>query len=127
MKSPAESELKRLILKFVLLCHVVIPKSSREDKAKDPGECIFQDFRRPKIHKFQFGCKHGDASRMYWVHYKPPVLSYSEVGTYASLLSNILNFKNKSALEFFQKLPCINHIFITKKQITFLNLLLNRG
>ena len=37
-------------------------------------------FKEPKIQNFG---KHGATSETYWVYYKPPVLSYSEVGKYA--------------------------------------------
>ena len=37
-------------------------------------------FKEPKIQNFG---KHGATSEIYWVYYKPPVLSYSEVGKYA--------------------------------------------
>ena len=46
---------------------------------KGLGECIFQVFKEPKIQNFG---KHGATSGVYWVYYKPPVLSYSDVGTY---------------------------------------------
>ena len=49
--------------------------------AKGPGEFIFQAFKEPKIQDFD---NHGATSGIYWVYYKPPVLSYSEVGTYGS-------------------------------------------
>ena len=39
----------------------------------------FQAFREPKIQNFS---NHVATSEIYWVHYKPLVLSYSEVGTY---------------------------------------------
>ena len=70
-----------------------IQESSREDsskfkflgvigRAKGLGECIFQTFKEPKIQNFG---NQGATSRVYWVYYKPPVLSYSEVGTYANV------------------------------------------
>ena len=40
----------------------------------------FSGFPEPKIPNFG---NHGWATSKYWVYYKPPVLSYSEVGTYA--------------------------------------------
>ena len=46
---------------------------------KDPGECIFQAFKEPKIQSFG---NYGATSMIYWVYYKVFVLSYSEVGTY---------------------------------------------
>ena len=42
----------------------------------------FQIFKEPKIQNFG---NQGATSRVYWVYYKPPVLSYSEVGTYANV------------------------------------------
>ena len=84
-------ELNILLLKFLLLCLVDIQESSREGNAKfnfleiiwdskRSWRVHFQAFREPKIQNFD-NC--GATSRMYRVYYKPPVLSYSEVGTYA--------------------------------------------
>ena len=86
MKSPVE--LNRLLLKFVLLCQVDIQESSSKKntkfrflgRAKGPRKCIFQAFKEPKFQNFG---NHGATSSIYQIYYKPPVLSYSEVGTYA--------------------------------------------
>ena len=49
--------------------------------AKGLGRCIFQTFKEPKIQNFG---NQGTTSRLYWTYHKPPILSYSEVGTYIS-------------------------------------------
>ena len=65
-----------------------IQESSREDsskfkflgvigRAKGLGECIFQTFKEPKIQNFG---NQGATFRVYWVYYKPPVLSNSGFG-----------------------------------------------
>ena len=88
MKSPVE--LNKLLLKFLLLYFVDIQESSHKDNAKfnflgiileskRSWTAHFQAFREPKIQNFG---NHVATSKIYWVHYKPPVLSYSEVGTY---------------------------------------------
>ena len=41
-------------------------------RVKGPGEFILRAFREPKIQNL----------KIYWVHIKPPVLSYIKVGTY---------------------------------------------
>ena len=48
-------------------------------ESKRSWRAHFQTFREPKIKIFS---NHVAASEMYWVHYNPLVLSYSEVGTY---------------------------------------------
>ena len=88
-------ELIRLILKFVLLCQVGIQESSRKGNGKFSFLKItweslrswrvhFSGFKEPKIQNFH---NHGDTSVIYWVYYKPAILSYFEVGTYARLFS----------------------------------------
>ena len=81
------------IIKILLLCQVDIQESSRKDNAKfnflDFPEVIweskrswrahFQAFKEPRNQNF---CSLGTISGTYWVYYKPPVLSYLEVGTY---------------------------------------------
>ena len=42
-------------------------------------ECIFQAFIDPRIQNFG---SYSATSRIYWIHYKPPVLSYLKVVTY---------------------------------------------
>ena len=87
-------ELNRLWLKFLLLCYVDIQPSSWKGNGKfkflgiileSKMSCRvhFQTFREPKIQNFDH---HGVICRIYWVFYKPPVLTYSEVGTYVSFL-----------------------------------------
>ena len=79
------------IIKILLLCQVGIQESSCEDNAKlnslgviweskRSWRAHFQAFGEPKIQNFP---KHGATSRIYWVRYKPPVLSFWEVGLYA--------------------------------------------
>ena len=46
-------------------------------RTKDPSESTFQAFKRSKIQNFG---KHGATSRIYWVYYNRPILSYLEVG-----------------------------------------------
>ena len=83
-------ELNRLLFKFLLLCQVDIQESSREGNAKfnflgiiwgskRSWRAHFQAFREPNIQDFG---NHVATSKIYWVQYKPPVLSYSKVGTY---------------------------------------------
>ena len=50
-----------------------------------------QAFRESNIQHFG---NHGTISRIYWVYYKPPVLSYSEVGTYEILITLLIILKN---------------------------------
>ena len=59
--------------------HIVLPRAKEFGRAKGPGESIFQAFKGPKIQNFG---NHYATSEIYYVYYKPPVLSYSEVGTY---------------------------------------------
>ena len=72
-----------------------IQENSREDNAKfnflglnweskRSWKAHFQAFREPKIQNFG---NHVAISDIYWVHYKLPVLSYSEVGTYVYVIS----------------------------------------
>ena len=85
-------ELNRLLLKLLLLREVDIQEYQVfcEENAKFNSLGIiweskrswrghFQVFREPKLQHFG---NHVASSEIYWVHYKPPVLSYSEVGTY---------------------------------------------
>ena len=65
-----------------MLCHVDIQENSREDsatfnflgitweKAKGPGEFIFQAFTEPKIQNLSSGRHHGAASQIYSLRYK---------------------------------------------------------
>ena len=43
---------------------------------------MFQAFPEPKIQNLSSGAHHCAASKIYWLRYKPLVLSYSRVGTY---------------------------------------------
>ena len=85
------AELNRLLLQFVMLCQVDIQECSRENSVtfnflgiiwenkrswENIAEWIFQAFKKPKIQHFG---NHGATSGIYWVYYKPPVLSYLEV------------------------------------------------
>ena len=46
------------------------------ERPKCPGECIFKAFKEPNIYNFGH---YGTTFEMYWVYYKPLVLSYSEI------------------------------------------------
>ena len=66
----------------------IFQDSFREDNIGE--ECIFQAFIDPRIQNFS---SYGATSGIYWIHYKPPVLSYLEVVThsfsYVSLLRKL--------------------------------------
>lgn len=66
----------------------IFQDSFREDNIGE--ECIFQAFIDPRIQNFG---SYGATSGIYWIHYKPPVLSYLEVVThsfsYVSLLRKL--------------------------------------
>ena len=70
-------ELNRLLLKFVLLCQVDIHENFREENAKFTFLGIICE---SEIQNFD---NYDATSGIYWVYYKSPVLSYSEVGTNA--------------------------------------------
>ena len=84
-------DLNRLLLKFVLLCHVDIRESSREENAKfnflgiiweskRSKRVLFAGFREPKIQYFPSGIH--NATMVYRLQCKSLVLSYPEVGTF---------------------------------------------
>ena len=50
---------------------------------------FFQAFKEPKMENFG---NHGVTSGTYWVYYKPPVLSNSEVRTYDRIIRNNNSF-----------------------------------
>ena len=77
------------IIKILSLCFVDIQESSREGviwESKRSWRAHFQAFREPKIQDFG---NHGATSGIYWVYYKPPVLSYWEL---ERMLSTIIVF-----------------------------------
>ena len=97
-----------------------IQESSREDKAKlnflgviweskRSWRADFQAFREPKIQNFG---NHGATSGIYWVYYKPPILSYWEVGTYDKAFCSC---SIKPELPFIFFLHCHNFLNIRKE------------
>ena len=83
-------ELNRLLLKIVLLCQADIQKSSRKGNAKFNflgmiWESIFLEgafFRLSKSLKSKILATSVPTACYIGGYYKPPVLSYSEVGMY---------------------------------------------
>ena len=72
-------ELNRLLLKFVLLCQVDTHENFCEENAKFTFLGIIWESEIQNFDNY-------DATSgiyWYWVYYKSPVLSYSEVGTNA--------------------------------------------
>ena len=51
-------------------------------RVKHPGEFKFQAFTEPKIQNLPSSGYNCAASKIYWLHYKTVIFSYSGVGTY---------------------------------------------
>ena len=64
-----------------------IQLSRNNSRQQGPEECIFQALKELKTQNFG---NHGPTSRLHWVYYKPPILSYSEIGMYESATNHIL-------------------------------------
>ena len=58
-------------------CKIQLPRDNLGEQ-NVPENALFR-LSKSQIQNFN---NHGATSRIYWVYYKPPVLSYSEVGTY---------------------------------------------
>ena len=80
------------------------------EEQKCSGEFTVQAFTEPKMQNVPSSGHHGVASKIYWLHYKPPVLSCTEVGTHVfelpHKLLNALGLKMLTALSRLGGLTC---------------------